>query len=53
MFKDYLKDLNVENAKNKHLNDVQNAKVFGIVLGTAKLETGLSIKLNVMLKLNN
>ncbi len=53
MFKDYLKDLNVENVKKKHLKDAQNVKVSGIVQEIVKLVIGHNIKLNVMQKLNN
>jgi hypothetical protein len=53
MFKDYLKVLNVENVKNRHLKDARNVKVFGIVQETVKLAIGQNIKLNVMQKLNS
>ncbi len=53
VFKDQLKDSNVENAKNKHLKDVLNVKVFGIAQDNVKQAIGLNIKQNAMQKQNN
>ncbi len=41
------KDSNVENVENKHLKDVQNVNQYGTVQRSAKLNTGLSTRLNV------
>ncbi len=40
------------NVVNKLSRDAPSAKVFGIAQETVKLETGLSIKSSVMLRLN-
>jgi len=45
-------DLNAVNVVNRHLKDVQNVKMFGIVQEIVKLLIGLIIKLNVMQERN-
>lgn len=48
MYKDWFKGLNVVNVKNRHLRDVQNVKVFGIVQNNVKFLIGQNINKNVM-----
>jgi hypothetical protein len=43
----------VENVQNRHLKDVQNARIFGIVHENAKFQTGQIINRNVIRNLNN
>ncbi len=43
----------MENAKNKHLKDALNVKVFGIAQDNVKSVIGPNIKQNAMQKPNN
>lgn len=53
MCKGLFKVLNVQNVKKKLSKDVQNAKVFGIVQGTAKSLTGHPTRSNAIKEQNN
>lgn len=41
------------NVQNRHLKDVQNARIFGIVHENAKFQTGQIINRNAIRNLNN
>lgn len=53
MCKALLKDLNVQNVKNKHSKDARNVNQFGTALEIAKLLIGQSIRLSATKKQNS